>query len=82
VSITTADVARIESGDPAASGVTEHGQSPGDDPALTPSAATLVGSLGDAVLVSFTLNDEPASVLMIRTEAGWRLKTLFGAAFG
>ncbi|MET0990245.1 MAG: protein kinase [Glaciihabitans sp.] len=54
---------------------------PGDDPRSTPSAVALVGTLGDAAILTFVLNDEPASVLMIRTEAGWRLRTLSGAAF-
>ncbi|PRY70309.1 protein kinase-like protein [Glaciihabitans tibetensis] len=42
------------------------------------SADALVERLGDAALVQFTANEKPASVLMIRTEAGWRLRELYG----
>lgn len=45
---------------------------------LSPGSIELVAVLGDAAVVEFTLNEKPASVLMIRTEAGWRLRTLFG----
>jgi hypothetical protein len=38
----------------------------------------LVERLGDAAIVQFTTNGKPASVLMIRTEAGWRLRELYG----
>jgi hypothetical protein len=38
----------------------------------------LVERLGDAALLQFTANGKPASVLMIRTETGWRLRELYG----
>jgi hypothetical protein len=44
------------------------------------SQITHSGTIGAFAIVDFRLNDEPASALMIRTEAGWRLRVLFGAA--
>jgi hypothetical protein len=49
-----------------------------EEPFEMPEGA-LVERLGDAALVQFTTNGKPASVLMIRTEAGWRLREIYGA---
>jgi len=46
------------------------------------STSALVERLGDAAIVQFTTNGKPASVLMIRTEAGWRLREIYGGTTG
>ncbi|MFM6973978.1 MAG: hypothetical protein ACKOXM_02390, partial [Agromyces sp.] len=38
---------------------------------------TVVSEMGDAVLLRFEGATQPASVLMIRTEAGWRVRDVF-----
>jgi hypothetical protein len=48
-----------------------------EGPFLT-SEAGLVERLGNAALVNVSATGNPASVLMIRTEAGWRLRELYG----
>jgi hypothetical protein len=40
---------------------------------------TVTETLGEFTLVQFVVNDKPASALLVRTEAGWRLRVLFGA---
>jgi hypothetical protein len=42
------------------------------------SAPRLVERLGDSALVDLVGNGKPASVLMIRTEAGWRIRDYLG----
>jgi hypothetical protein len=41
---------------------------------LTAGAPKVVERLGDSALVSLGRNSNPASVLMIRSKAGWRLR--------
>jgi eukaryotic-like serine/threonine-protein kinase len=41
---------------------------------VTAAAPSLVERLGDSALISLGANSKPASVLVIRTEAGWRIR--------
>ena len=47
----------------------------GEQPALLDAAsATIVERLGDTVLISLGPDSEPASVLLMKGEAGWRVR--------
>jgi hypothetical protein len=65
----TAAIQRVQQGGQTTTGST-HGGRP----------LTLVERLGDTALVRIGDDSEPASVLMIRTEAGWRIRDFLGAA--
>ena len=43
-------------------------------PVVDPDAVVLVQRLGDSALVSLGPNSEPASVLLVKGEAGWRIR--------
>ena len=43
-------------------------------PALAPGSATLVERLGDSALVDLGPDSDPASVLLLKGEAGWRIR--------
>ncbi|MFC9560926.1 hypothetical protein [Agromyces sp. NPDC056965] len=68
-----------EAAEVAAMGVARDG---GDPPsALDPSRITVAAEMGSAVLVTVpyaAVEREPASLLVMRGEAGWRLRELFG----
>jgi hypothetical protein len=59
------------------SGVREGGELPTGG-VIQAKAPELVERLGDSALVRLGGNDKPASVLMIRTEAGWRIRDYLG----
>ena len=47
----------------------------GGQPVIEPVETTLAERMGDAALLSYVDNKQPASVLMIKTEAGWRIRS-------
>lgn len=47
----------------------------GSTPLIDPVEITLAERMGDAALVNYGSNSEPASILMIKTEAGWRIRS-------
>ncbi len=59
----------------------ERGSADGSIVAARPTDVVLVERHGDAALVAFETpnNSEPASVLLLKTEAGWRLRDYVGA---
>jgi eukaryotic-like serine/threonine-protein kinase len=42
---------------------------------IEPTGVELAERMGDAALISYLQNSEPASVLMVKTEAGWRIRS-------
>jgi eukaryotic-like serine/threonine-protein kinase len=47
----------------------------GTQPLIEPSAIAVAERMGDAALLDYLDNDEPASVLLVKTEAGWRIRS-------
>jgi eukaryotic-like serine/threonine-protein kinase len=58
----------------------EGGSADGSLVGQEPADASLVERHGDAALVAFTLgpDDTPASVLLVKGEAGWRIRDYLG----
>ncbi len=50
------------------------GEGAGVVPELDPKAVVLEQRLGDSALVSLGPDSEPASVLLVKGEAGWRIR--------
>jgi len=46
----------------------------GGHPVIEPADIAVEERMGDAALLSYLDNEQPASVLMIKTEAGWRIR--------
>ena len=47
----------------------------GGQPVIEPTEITVDERMGDAALLGYLDNEQPASVLMIKTEAGWRIRS-------
>lgn len=47
----------------------------GGDAVIEPAEPVLTERMGDAALLSYRDNGEPASVLLVKTEAGWRVRS-------
>ncbi len=47
----------------------------GDQPQIEPVEITLAERMGDAALLDYVDNEQPASVLVVKTDAGWRIRS-------
>ncbi|WP_308796328.1 serine/threonine-protein kinase [Agromyces silvae] len=71
----------LDSADRALMAAVQTGDADAPPPELAPDGARVTGEMGGAWLVEMPYREperEPASVLVMRSEAGWRLREIFG----
>jgi hypothetical protein len=71
----------LEAADHRAMAGAQAGDADGPDPGYAFDGARVAGEMGGAWLIEMPYTEperEPASILMMRSEAGWRLREIFG----